>query len=175
MIYIHEGYYLKTIEEGSRRDNDFCHTESKKLEKFMLKKAMENVSSSGELSRFNRREFVSESNCFKYFLKFSNPSHIGNRFGMPQLQGCQPLIQSKGGSRSAHRIPVHYEQLSNFERGRIIGLKEAGFGKIGESLIIRFEAKRSLEDAGKKGWTMADFSVMRVAVDLEPQQIGRTD
>ncbi|GFU54708.1 hypothetical protein TNCV_1037551 [Trichonephila clavipes] len=101
MIYIHEGYYLKTSEEGSRRDNDFRHTESKKLEKFMLKKAMGYLSPTEKIPR--------------------------------------------------PRIPVHYEQLSKFERGRIIGLKEAGFGKIGESLIIRFEAMRSLKDAGKKG------------------------
>ncbi|GFW43122.1 transposable element Tc1 transposase [Trichonephila clavipes] len=32
---------------------------------------------------------------------------------------------------------------------------------------------RPLEDVEKNGWTMADFSVMMVAVDLGPQQIGR--
>ncbi|XP_035222486.1 uncharacterized protein LOC118195296 [Stegodyphus dumicola] len=32
---------------------------------------------------------------------------------------------------------------------------------------------RRLEDAGKNGWTMADFSSMMVTVDLGPQQIGR--
>ncbi|GFW81325.1 hypothetical protein TNCV_376731 [Trichonephila clavipes] len=34
-----------------------------------------------------------------------------------------------------HRIRVHYEQLSEFKRGRIIGLKEK-IGQIGESLVI---------------------------------------
>ncbi|GFV68508.1 hypothetical protein TNCV_3129641 [Trichonephila clavipes] len=34
---------------------------------------------------------------------------------------------------------------------------------------------RSLEYDGKNGWSMADFSVMMVAVDLGPQQIDRTD
>ncbi|GFU13331.1 uncharacterized protein TNCV_3843291 [Trichonephila clavipes] len=45
----------------------------------------------------------------------------------------------------------------------------------GESLVIWADAMRPLEDAGKNGWTVADFSVMRVAVDLGPHQIGRTD
>ncbi|GFY02730.1 hypothetical protein TNCV_3506101 [Trichonephila clavipes] len=35
--------------------------------------------------------------------------------------------------------------------------------------------ERPLEDSGKNGWTMADFSVMMVAVDLGEQQMGRTD
>ncbi|GFU73900.1 hypothetical protein TNCV_555281 [Trichonephila clavipes] len=72
------------------------------------------------------------------------------------------------------RIQAHYEQLLEFERGRIIELKEAGW-QIGESLVMWVEAMRPLEDAGKNEWTMADFSVMMVAVDLGPQQIGRTD
>ncbi|GFU19184.1 hypothetical protein TNCV_4397681 [Trichonephila clavipes] len=50
-------------------------------------------------------------------------------------------------------IRAHYEQLSEFERGRIIGLKEGGWAQIGESLIIWVEAMRPLED----------FSVMMVA------------
>ncbi|GFU96724.1 uncharacterized protein TNCV_839491 [Trichonephila clavipes] len=33
---------------------------------------------------------------------------------------------------------------------------------------------RLLEDADKNGWTVADFSVMMVVVDIGPQQIGRT-
>ncbi|GFY16857.1 uncharacterized protein TNCV_3689151 [Trichonephila clavipes] len=32
-----------------------------------------------------------------------------------------------------------------------------------------------LEDAVKNGWTMADFSIIMVAVDLGQQQIGRTN
>ncbi|GFW31277.1 hypothetical protein TNCV_2578581 [Trichonephila clavipes] len=47
--------------------------------------------------------------------------------------------------------------------------------QIGESLVIWVEAMQPFEDAGQNGWTMTDFSVMRVAVDLEPQQIGRTN
>ncbi|GFX22482.1 uncharacterized protein TNCV_3601131 [Trichonephila clavipes] len=48
-------------------------------------------------------------------------------------------------------------------------------GQIGESFVIRVEAMRPLEDADKNRWTLADFSFMMVAVDLDPQQIGRTD
>ncbi|GFY35830.1 hypothetical protein TNCV_4842061 [Trichonephila clavipes] len=51
-------------------------------------------------------------------------------------------------------------------------MKEAGFQQIGESLVIWVEAMRPLEDTGKKGWIIADFSVMMVEVDLGPQQIG---
>ncbi|GFU67736.1 hypothetical protein TNCV_3134011 [Trichonephila clavipes] len=47
-------------------------------------------------------------------------------------------------------------------------------GQIGESLVIWVEAMRPLEDSGKNWWAVADFSVMTVAVDLGPQQIGRT-
>ncbi|GFW43921.1 hypothetical protein TNCV_231601 [Trichonephila clavipes] len=38
-------------------------------------------------------------------------------------------------------------------------------GQIGESLIIW--GQRTLEDAGKNGWTTADFSIVVVAADLE--------
>ncbi|GFU10167.1 hypothetical protein TNCV_3449501 [Trichonephila clavipes] len=72
------------------------------------------------------------------------------------------------------RIRAHYEQLLEFERGRIIGLKEGGWANR-SSLVISVEAMRPLEDAGKNGWAMADFSVMMVAVDLGQQQIRRTD
>ncbi|GFV39452.1 hypothetical protein TNCV_1231511 [Trichonephila clavipes] len=72
------------------------------------------------------------------------------------------------------RIRAHYEKLSQFERSRIIRLKKE-VGKIGESLAIWIKAMRPLEDAGKHGWTVADFSVMMVAVDLGPQLIRRTD
>ncbi|GFY02926.1 hypothetical protein TNCV_3508061 [Trichonephila clavipes] len=34
---------------------------------------------------------------------------------------------------------------------------------------------RPLEDAGKNRWTMVDFRVLIVAVDLGPRQIGRAD
>ncbi|GFV80648.1 transposable element Tc1 transposase [Trichonephila clavipes] len=63
------------------------------------------------------------------------------------------------------RIRAHYEQLSKFERDRIIGLKEA-VGQIGESLVIWVEAMRLLEDAGKNGWTVADFSFMMRRIPL---------
>ncbi|GFX94185.1 hypothetical protein TNCV_4292301 [Trichonephila clavipes] len=72
-------------------------------------------------------------------------------------------------------IRAHYEQLSEFERGRIIRLKEAEIRQIGESLVIRVQKIRPLEDADKNGWTVPDFSVMMVAVDLGPRQIGRID
>ncbi|GFX65359.1 hypothetical protein TNCV_3169061 [Trichonephila clavipes] len=62
-------------------------------------------------------------------------------------------------------IQAHYEQLSEFERGHIIELKEAGWANRGP-IIIWVEAMRPLKDAGKNGWKMADFSVMMVAVDL---------
>ncbi|GFX28200.1 hypothetical protein TNCV_15391 [Trichonephila clavipes] len=71
-------------------------------------------------------------------------------------------------------IRSHYEQLSEFERGRIIELKEAGWANrritphMGRSV-------RPLEDAGKNWWKMADFRIMMVAVDLRPQKIRRTD
>ncbi|GFW44373.1 transposable element Tc1 transposase [Trichonephila clavipes] len=45
-----------------------------------------------------------------------------------------------------HRIRAHYEQLPEFERGCIIGLKE---GQMGESLAIWVEAMRPLEEPGK--------------------------
>ncbi|GFW00533.1 hypothetical protein TNCV_693721 [Trichonephila clavipes] len=66
-------------------------------------------------------------------------------------------------------------QLSDFERDRIIGLKEAGWAQIGESLVIWFEAMRLLEDTDKNGWGVADFSILMVAVGIWPQQIERTD
>ncbi|GFY04205.1 transposable element Tcb1 transposase [Trichonephila clavipes] len=59
-----------------------------------------------------------------------------------------------------HGIQAHYEHLSEFKRGRNIGLKEAGCGQIGESLVLWVEVMWPLEDAGKNGWTMADFSIM---------------
>ncbi|GFT29117.1 putative mariner transposase [Trichonephila clavipes] len=52
---------------------------------------------------------------------------------------------------------------------------ELQVGQIGESLVIWIEAMRPLEDDGKNGWTMVDFRVIIVAVDLGPQQFWRTD
>ncbi|GFX46241.1 hypothetical protein TNCV_1371831 [Trichonephila clavipes] len=49
-----------------------------------------------------------------------------------------------------------------------------GMVKPGKSETL-IEAMQALQDAGKNGWKMADFSVMMVADDLGPQQIGRTD
>ncbi|GFW24530.1 transposable element Tc1 transposase [Trichonephila clavipes] len=57
-------------------------------------------------------------------------------------------------------IRVHYEQLSKFERGRIIGLKE---GVWANRRIARHMGR---SDVGKNGWTVADFRAMMVAVDL---------
>ncbi|GFS60873.1 hypothetical protein TNCV_2002311 [Trichonephila clavipes] len=39
---------------------------------------------------------------------------------------------------------------------------------MGESLVMWVEAMRPLEDASKNRWTMTDFSVMMVAVDIGP-------
>ncbi|GFX04110.1 transposable element Tc1 transposase [Trichonephila clavipes] len=52
--------------------------------------------------------------------------------------------------KTPHRsVRAHYKQLSEFERA------------IGESLVTWVESMRPLEDAGKNGWTVTDFSVMR--------------
>ncbi|GFS58854.1 hypothetical protein TNCV_4271421 [Trichonephila clavipes] len=59
------------------------------------------------------------------------------------------------------RIRAHYEQLSEFEIGRIIEMTEGGWVHIGESLAIWVEAMRPLEVADNNGWTVADFSVMK--------------
>ncbi|GFV56596.1 hypothetical protein TNCV_1247911 [Trichonephila clavipes] len=68
-----------------------------------------------------------------------------------------------------HTIRAQYEQLSEFERGRIIELKEAGWAN------RRIARQMRRIDAGKNKWTVVDFSVMMVAVDLGLQQNGRTD
>ena len=65
-------------------------------------------------------------------------------------------------------------QLTAFERGRIIGLREA-IGQIGETLVIWVKAMRLLKDAGNPGGTLADFSIMMLAIDQGPQQIKRTE
>ena len=72
------------------------------------------------------------------------------------------------------RIRAHYEQLSEFAKGRIIGLKEAGWANRRIARHLGRSDGRS-EDAGKNGSTTADFSVVMVAADLGPQQIGRTE
>ncbi|GFV76820.1 hypothetical protein TNCV_4730401 [Trichonephila clavipes] len=74
-----------------------------------------------------------------------------------------------------YNIRAHYEQLSELVRGRIIGLEEAGWTNWRESLIIWVKTMWPLEDSDKNGWRTADFSIMMVVVDLEPQQIMRTD
>ncbi|GFY19375.1 hypothetical protein TNCV_4127621 [Trichonephila clavipes] len=53
--------------------------------------------------------------------------------------------------------------------------RKRNVGQIGESLVIRVEVMQPFEDAGKNGWTVADFSVMMIAVDLGLQQTRRTD
>ena len=47
------------------------------------------------------------------------------------------------------RIRAHSEQLSEFDRGRIIGLKEAG--GTNRRIARQVEAMRLFEDAGKDG------------------------
>ncbi|GFV87924.1 hypothetical protein TNCV_782051 [Trichonephila clavipes] len=72
---------------------------------------------------------------------------------------------------STQLITSNYQSLEavvSFNRKRL-------GGQIRESLVIRIETTRLLEDAGINGWTMANFSVMMVAVDLRPQLIERTD
>ncbi|GFT66649.1 hypothetical protein TNCV_4803421 [Trichonephila clavipes] len=72
------------------------------------------------------------------------------------------------------RIRAHYEQLSEFEGGRIIGMKNAGSAN---QRIARQISRmmRPLEDTGKNGWTMEDYSVMIVVVDQGTRQIGNSD
>ncbi|GFX54257.1 hypothetical protein TNCV_3823561 [Trichonephila clavipes] len=71
-------------------------------------------------------------------------------------------------------MQAHHQQLSEFERGRIIVLKEAAWAKrrinrhMGQSV-------RLLEDAGKIEWTNTGCHVMMVVVELGPQQIKRID
>ncbi|GFT62156.1 hypothetical protein TNCV_2062341 [Trichonephila clavipes] len=79
---------------------------------------------------------------------------------------------SRRGIRT-HYIYI-YEQLSEFQRDRIIELKEAGWAnrRITRQMV---EAMWPLKDAGKNGWEMADFSVMMLAFVLGPQHIGRTN
>ncbi|GFY04189.1 hypothetical protein TNCV_1199671 [Trichonephila clavipes] len=72
------------------------------------------------------------------------------------------------------RIRAHYEQLSEFERSRIIRLKEAGWAN-GRIACHMGRSDVAIKYASKNGWAVADFSVIMVAVDLEPQQIGRTN
>ncbi|GFX86223.1 hypothetical protein TNCV_2561051 [Trichonephila clavipes] len=54
------------------------------------------------------------------------------------------------------------------------GLKEAGWAN---RRIARHmgRSNAAIRRCSKNGWTLADFSVMKVAFDLESQQIGRTD
>ncbi|GFV57930.1 hypothetical protein TNCV_3687671 [Trichonephila clavipes] len=75
---------------------------------------------------------------------------------------------------SHHKVRAHCGKLSEFEKGRIIGLYEAGWENW---RIARHMDRRdaALEDAGKNGKTLADFSFMMVAVDLGPQKIRRAD
>ncbi|GFV27090.1 hypothetical protein TNCV_4853271 [Trichonephila clavipes] len=69
------------------------------------------------------------------------------------------------------RIRAHHKQLSEFKIGRIIELKERGW------VNRRIARHKGRNDAafGKNEWTVADFSVTMVAVDLGPQQIGKID
>ncbi|GFV40492.1 hypothetical protein TNCV_4643881 [Trichonephila clavipes] len=73
------------------------------------------------------------------------------------------------------RIRAHYEQLSVFERDRIIGLKEAGWANRRIARHMGREPMCSFEDVDQNVWPVTDFCVIMVAVDLGPQQIGRTD
>ncbi|GFT13100.1 hypothetical protein TNCV_431931 [Trichonephila clavipes] len=72
------------------------------------------------------------------------------------------------------RIRAHYEKMSEFKRGRIIGLKGT---ELANRRITRHMGRSdaAIRRCCNNEWTIADFSVMRVVVNLEPQQIGRTD
>ncbi|GFS63032.1 hypothetical protein TNCV_3743011 [Trichonephila clavipes] len=79
------------------------------------------------------------------------------------------ISPQEGMRRGYIRIRAHYEKQSKFERGRFIEMKEAGW-------INRRNARHvDRSDADKNGWKMAEFRFLMVAVDLGPQQIGRTD
>ncbi|GFU47912.1 hypothetical protein TNCV_4967221 [Trichonephila clavipes] len=71
------------------------------------------------------------------------------------------------------RICAHYSRQSLKEVVLLDRNKQVE--QIGESLVMWVVAMRPLEDAGKDGWTMEDFSVVTVAVELGLHQIGRTD
>ncbi|GFX49555.1 hypothetical protein TNCV_4901971 [Trichonephila clavipes] len=90
--------------------------------------------------------------------------YVGLRFSIS-------LSNSK--KRPRRRIRAHYEHFSEFERGRIIGLKDRDWEKKLENRSSY--SSKQCAHTGKNGWTMADFSVMMVAVDLGPHQIRRTD
>ncbi|GFX97102.1 hypothetical protein TNCV_555921 [Trichonephila clavipes] len=53
--------------------------------------------------------------------------------------------------------------------------KRGSFGKSENHSPHGSKRCGQLEDAGKNEWTMADFSVIMVLVDLGPQRIKRTD
>lgn len=71
------------------------------------------------------------------------------------------------------RIRAHYEQMSEFERGRFTSLKEAGWTN---RAIARHlgRSDAAIDDVIKSGSTTAYISVRTTVVDLGPQQNGNT-
>ncbi|GFY26626.1 hypothetical protein TNCV_2879541 [Trichonephila clavipes] len=70
--------------------------------------------------------------------------------GLPRRERTKGYV-STTEKMPRRRIRARYEQLSEFEKGCIIGLKEAGWEKIGKSLVIWVKAMQLLEDASKNG------------------------
>ncbi|GFX86331.1 hypothetical protein TNCV_2562131 [Trichonephila clavipes] len=73
-------------------------------------------------------------------------------------------------------LTARFELITNNCKSprNIVGLKEGGWVNRRNAHDM-VEAMLLLDVAGKNGWAVADFSVMRVVVDLVPQQIRRTD
>ncbi|GFU98625.1 hypothetical protein TNCV_3654561 [Trichonephila clavipes] len=103
--------------------------------------------------------------------------------GHRQLHPPVRTVVSFGSSQDSKRalrtirpnspgIRAHYEQMSEFERGRIIEPKEAGW----TNRRIAHHMGRS-DVAIRRCWQewVENGSVMMAAVDLGPQQIGSTD
>ncbi|GFW38385.1 hypothetical protein TNCV_1332381 [Trichonephila clavipes] len=87
------------------------------------------------------RSFSASEICTQQVSIRSDSQSDGQNFG------CILGYLSMTEKMTRHRIPVHYGQLSEFERGCIIGLKYGSWTQIGESLVIWFEAMRPLENA----------------------------
>ncbi|GFS72128.1 hypothetical protein TNCV_3904051 [Trichonephila clavipes] len=93
----------------------------------------------------------------------------GTNFGCGDANTLQYLTSTV--TKPRRRIRAHYEQMSEFERGRSIGLKETDWlDEIEEFLNIWAEMMQRLDVAGKTSLTTADFSVRTAAVDRGPQQ-----
>ncbi|GFX87158.1 hypothetical protein TNCV_4077451 [Trichonephila clavipes] len=95
---------------------------------------------------------------FGRFGEYSQLPNLGNR-------------QSAFHLTSSATLPKRFELLQATVRVLIIRMKETGSAnwRIARHIGRRM---RPLEDTSKNVWTMADFSVMMVAIDRGPWQIG---